>query len=67
MALTVTITLSSLPSEKELRRIISSRVSVVEKPRLKLVWKTPSSPADIEDLRCEAVKPVIYTRAVSFL
>lgn len=55
----------SIPEPRRVRYMLSSQVSVIKIPQIRVVYRTVSSPRDILAVRCEAVVPVTYTRVVS--
>jgi len=55
----------TLPPEGELLGILSSQTSVLEVPRVKVIYRELRTPQDIVPVSCERVKPVTYTRVVS--
>ncbi|WP_457600718.1 glucosaminidase domain-containing protein [Hydrogenivirga sp.] len=56
---------SSVPEPKRVRSLISSQTTVIELPRVEVLYRALSSPQDIIAVRCDAVVPVTYTRVVS--
>lgn len=54
-----------LPSEDQVRRLLSSQVTLIEFPRIELIIKKLSSPSEIAPIRCEAVVPITYSKVVS--
>ncbi len=59
------LTYISAPRPPQLRDLISSQVSVVETPRIRIIYRELSSPSDILRIDCDRVVPVTYTRVVS--
>ncbi len=55
----------SLSKREFVLKTISSQLSLLERPTLKISYLSINSPKDIVSIRCEAVKPVTYTKVVS--
>ncbi len=53
------------PSEGRLLEILSSQVSVLRTPKVKVIYRELRTPQDIVPVRCDRVVPVTYTRVVS--
>ncbi len=54
-----------IPSEKKVKNIISSQISLIEESNIRVIYKKLSSPEEIVPVRCERVVPVTYTKVIS--
>jgi len=55
----------ALPAETKIAEILSSQISVLKIPRIKILYKEMKEPSDVIPVECRRVVPVTYTRVVS--
>lgn len=55
----------SLPEENKVKKIVSSQVTLIEIPKIRIIYVDPQTPEDIVPIECDGVTPVTYRRAVS--
>ncbi|EDP75784.1 hypothetical protein HG1285_05645 [Hydrogenivirga sp. 128-5-R1-1] len=59
------MSLNYLPETQRLKALLSSQVTLIELPRIDVIYRKLSSPNDIVSVHCESVLPVTYTKVVS--
>ncbi len=59
------ISLLTLLNQSKVEEILSSQVTLIEEPRIRIVYKELMSPEDILPVECERTIPVTYTKVVS--
>ena len=57
--------LKFLPREGSVKKILSSQLTVIDLPKVKVIYRTLLSPEDILPVKCGSVLPVTYTKVVS--
>ena len=65
LVLSVYVSLSHLPEAQRLKALLSSQVTLIELPRIDVIYRELNSPDDIVRVHCESVLPVTYTKVVS--
>ena len=65
LVLSVYVSLNYLPETQRLKALLSSQVTLIELPRIDVIYRELSSPDDIVSVQCESVLPVTYTKVVS--
>ncbi len=55
----------SFPEREKVVKVISFQIPVIKKPEIRIIYKEINSYEDIVKVRCEAVKPITYTKVIS--
>jgi len=65
LALGLYVSLNYIPTAERVKLLLSSQVTLIDLPRIEVIYRQINSPEDIVSVRCESVLPVTYTKVVS--